>query len=239
MGNAKSVRLHYENASRTGVFTLKDAKLKEFPEDLVKLAAQIRSLDLSDNRIKDIPNFLSRFSSLKHIILNNNLIIELPNEIGNLTKLETLSLSSNRLQSIPKDLSRLTALRIVNLNDNHLTEFPMAMVKLKNLEVLDLSHNKIKAIPDGVQDLQALEVNLNQNQISAISEDIAHCKRLKVLRLEENCLNLSALPTSILTDSQISLLAVDGNLFKIKEFQNLPGYESYLERFTATKKKML
>lgn len=54
---------------------------------------------------------------------------------------------------------------------------------------------------------------------------ISHCPRLKVLRLEENCLELSMLPQSILSDSQISLLAVEGNLFEIKKLRELDGYD--------------
>lgn len=54
---------------------------------------------------------------------------------------------------------------------------------------------------------------------------ISHCPRLKVLRLEENCLELSMLPQSILSDSQISLLAVEGNLFEIKKLRELEGYD--------------
>lgn len=63
------------------------------------------------------------------------------------------------------------------------------------------------------------------HKISQISMQISHCPRLKVLRLEENCLELSMLPQSILSDSQISLLAVEGNLFEIKKLRELEGYD--------------
>lgn len=62
-------------------------------------------------------------------------------------------------------------------------------------------------------------------QISQISVKISCCPRLKVLRLEENCLELSMLPQSILSDSQICLLAVEGNLFEIKKLRELEGYD--------------
>ncbi|KAF4017344.1 hypothetical protein G4228_008797 [Cervus hanglu yarkandensis] len=74
-------------------------------------------------------------------------------------------------------------------------------------------------------------------EIAQISVKISSCPRLKVLRLEENCLELSMLPQSILSDSQICLLAVEGNLFEIKKLRELEGYDKYMERFTATKKK--
>jgi len=62
-------------------------------------------------------------------------------------------------------------------------------------------------------------------QISRLSECIADCPRLKVLRLEENCLALGSFTTRILRDSRISLLAVEGNVFDTKNFQAIEGYD--------------
>lgn len=64
------------------------------------------------------------------------------------------------------------------------------------------------------------------SQISLLSENVANCPRLKVLRLEENCLQISSIPTSLLADSQVSLLAVEGNLFELKDLQEKEGYEA-------------
>lgn len=51
------------------------------------------------------------------------------------------------------------------------------------------------------------------------------CPRLKVLRLEENCLELSSIPLPILKDSQVSLFSVEGNLFEVKSLRDLDGYD--------------
>lgn len=126
----------------------------------------------------------------------------------------------------------------VNLSDNCLTEFPLVFCGLKHLDVLDLSHNKLSRVPDGVSGLHVTELNLNQNQISSLSDKLADCPRLKTLRIEENCLQLEAIHKRILTDSKISVLAVEGNLFEMKKFPDLDGYDQYMERYTAVKKKM-
>ncbi|XP_023268180.1 leucine-rich repeat-containing protein 57-like, partial [Seriola lalandi dorsalis] len=97
--------------------------------------------------------------------------------------------------------------------------------------------NQIQNVPEHVSELQAIEINLNQNQISVLSAEVSRCPRLKVLRLEENCLELSSIPLSILSDSQVSLFSVEGNLFEVKKLRDLEGYDKYMERFTATKKK--
>lgn len=109
---------------------------------------------------------------------------------------------------------------------------------LKNLDLLDLSRNKITSVPAAAKDLHCTELNLNQNQISSIAEEIAECTKLKTLRLEENCLQISAIPTKILKESVISTISVDGNMFNNKQFTELEGYEEYQQRYTAVKKKM-
>ena len=82
------------------------------------------------------------------------------------------------------------------------------------------------------------ELNLNQNQISSLSASLAECPRLKTLRLEENCLNLDAIPTDILTKSKVSTLCLAGNLFSEKQLSEADGYSVYLSRYTAVRRKL-
>lgn len=46
-----------------------------------------------------------------------------------------------------------------------------------------------------------------------------------MLRLEENCLEITALTPKIMKESQIALLAVEGNVFDMKKFNNVEGYD--------------
>ena len=75
-------------------------------------------------------------------------------------------------------------------------------------------------------------------QVSVLSDELSRCPQLKTLRLEENCLTLASISPVILRDSKISLLAVEGNLFDVKDLTQTEGYSQYMERYTATKKKM-
>nr|XP_020025822.1 leucine-rich repeat-containing protein 57 isoform X2 [Castor canadensis] len=237
MGNS-ALRAHVETAQKTGVFQLKDRGLTEFPSELQKLTSNLRTIDLSNNKIESLPPLqIGKFTLLKSLSLNNNKLTVLPAELCNLKKLETLSLNNNHLRELPSTFGQLSALKTLSLSGNQLGALPPQLCSLRHLDVVDLSKNQIRSIPDTVGELQAIELNLNQNQISQISVKISCCPRLKVLRLEENCLELSMLPQSILSDSQICLLAVEGNLFEIKKLRELEGYDKYMERFTATKKK--
>ncbi|CAM1320298.1 LRRC57 (predicted) [Pycnogonum litorale] len=237
MGN--TLKPHIENAEKTGAFQYCNKSLAEFPSDLQKLSKHLRTLDLSSNKISSIPRYISSFTSLKCLTLNNNRIAVVPEELGSLKKLETLSLNSNSITSLPKSFDSLKNIRNLSLSRNRLSSFPVVVCKLRHLEVLDLSGNKISEIPEEASGVQASEINLNENQVSLLSgQALCSCSRLKILRLEENCLELAAITPEILKNSTISLLALDGNLFEIKKLRDVDGYEEYMERFTAAKKKM-
>lgn len=236
MGN--SIKLHLETAQKTGACQLSKSNLREFPSELVKIAKVLRTLDLSENSISHLPTSIGNFENLKYFSMNQNKLGSLPSLFGKLQKLETLSLNTNLLTSLPPSFDQLRHLRTLSLSCNRFTQIPDVLGSLATLEVLDLSHNKITVIPDYVKNLHAVELNLNQNQISTISESIIECPRLKILRLEENCLPLTALTPAILKDSSLSILSVDGNLFEMKSLHQADGYDEYMKRYTAVKKKM-
>ena len=145
---------------------------------------------------------------------------------------------NNVISFVPLCYESLRNLKQIHLSNNQIVEFPSMFAGLKNLDLLDLSRNKITSVPAAAKDLYCTELNLNQNQISTLAEEIADCTKLKTLRLEENCLQITAIPTRILKESVISTILVDGNLFSNKQFTELDGYEEYQQRYTAVKKKM-
>ena len=65
-----------------------------------------------------------------------------------------------------------------------------------------------------------------------MSEELAKCERLKILRLESNCLSLDDFPARLLSDSPVSLLALDGNVFEVKQLTELEGYDKVSPRQT-------
>lgn len=237
MGN-KVVKQHFETAQKTGVLKISQQRLTEFPPHMRNFPNVLRTLDISENRFIQLPDDIGIFDLLKHLNVNDNRLTALPAVLGNLVKLETLNAINNALTSIPRELGNLRNLKRVHLHNNHLTEFPIMFCGLKHLDILDLSRNKITNIPSDVKTLQVTELNVNQNQVISIAEEVADCPKLKTLRLEENCLPITAIHPRILKESKISNLMLDGNLFPPKKFTELDGYEAYMERYTAVKKKM-
>ncbi|CAG9772477.1 unnamed protein product [Ceutorhynchus assimilis] len=237
MGNS-GLRQHIETAQKTGVLKVSPGKLNQFPPGFKQLEGCLRTLDLSDNKFVVLPPEISRFMQLRHLNLSKNKLNKLPDSIGALTKLETFNSSDNNLTCLPRTFSNLIHLKQVILSGNQIKEFPNVFGGLKHLDVLDLSNNAIETIPSDVSTLYIIELNLNQNEISHVSSEIANCARLKTLRLEENCLTLNAIPPKLLLESKISNLTLEGNLFEMKELAHIEGYDAYMERFTAVKKKL-
>jgi len=236
MGN--ELGQHVNQSQKTGVLQLRNFKLTKVPDEVQQVAQYLRTLDLSTNRLRAVEASLFRsLVQLKVLQLNENKLELLPNEIECLIKLETLSMSNNLLTRLPPTTKNMKALRKIYLSNNQLADIPAEICQLKLLDHLDLSNNFIEAVKDYVKDLDCIEVNLNSNKIKSISPNIAQSIRLKVLRLDNNGLGLKAIPTSLLKDSKVCLISLEGNSFNLKQFQEVDGYEAYMERYTATKRK--
>ncbi|CAB3363854.1 Hypothetical predicted protein [Cloeon dipterum] len=237
MGNAY-MKQHLETATKTGVLRISFKKLNEVPEELKQLESNLRTLDMSDNKFASLPPWLGNFKMLKHLTISNNRITNLPEEIGMLIKLDTFAAHGNRIASLPDSISALSNLKIVDLSGNKLKNFPSVFNGLKKLNSIDLSKNEITEVTEeACKDLHVVEINLNQNQISSITPKLGECPKLRTLRLEENCLQIPVV-IPLMRDSTISLLALEGNLFDMKALAHADGYEQYMDRYTAVKKKL-
>eukprot|EP00795_Rhopilema_esculentum_P013760 gene13760-4683_t len=108
------------------------------------------------------------------------------------------------------------------------------LLLLKKLDAVDLSGNLIESIPDNLDGLHAVELNMNQNRLKELPGSLCRCERLKVFRAEENCIGLDAISTDLLKNSQIAVLALDGNLFQMRSLHDKDGYESSVLQLNKT-----
>ncbi|CAF2404439.1 unnamed protein product [Rotaria sp. Silwood2] len=235
-GGGSTLKKHIETATKTGVLQYDNKKLKEISPGLC--LPNLRTLSVNDNELQTIPMEISLMVNLKNLSLRNNQIVQLPDCFGQLKKLENIQLGQNQLRSLPSSFANLSSLRQLIISNNRFTTIPESILKLTNLQLLDLSSNQITQIPDQIQTIQVDELNLNDNRITKISENIRFCPRLRTLRLDRNNLALDIIPTSLLTDSNLSLLSYDGNRFDEKAFQGTVGYDQYMQRFTASRRKL-
>lgn len=127
-------------------------------------------------------------------------LTSLPEELGQLTQLETLRLGGyphngrrNHLTSLPDWLVHLKNLRFLSLSSNQLTALPDWLGGVENLQYLDLSNNQLTVLPGwqgGLTSIRHLDLSLNQ--LTALPDWLRALKNLQYLDLSDNW--LTALP---------------------------------------------
>lgn len=131
---------------------------------------QVKHLDLSNQKLKKIPNEVFEFQNLKTLNLSNNKLTELPKEIGLLPKLEELDLSKNKIEEIPKEIGKLIRLSILKLRGNKLYDLPKEIGELARLETVDFNGNPIWRLPKEISsctnlkfmDIRNTEINKDE-----------------------------------------------------------------------------
>jgi len=118
----------------------------------------ITILDLSDNKITSIPEFIWSLVKLQKLNLSYNKITSIPNSIYSLIDLKILCLDYNQITSIPESISSLINLQVLNLHSNQITSIPESICLLVNLQYLDLNNNQITSIPKSISSLINLKI---------------------------------------------------------------------------------
>ncbi|MBN1469356.1 MAG: leucine-rich repeat domain-containing protein [Fusobacteriaceae bacterium] len=173
-------------------------------------------LDLHKLHIFKIPKEILYFP-LKQLDVSSNRLKEIPEWIGECRTLEVLNLAFQHLDSfpnkealkIPKSLGNLHHLKLLNLKGNQLEELPEIIGSLKSLETLDLSENDLKDLPESLNQLSKLqELDLSRNQFTIIP-DLSNLINLRRIRIIHN--NLSIFPTFILKLKKLEKLSLSYN----------------------------
>ncbi|KQJ96941.1 hypothetical protein BRADI_3g27860v3 [Brachypodium distachyon] len=91
-------------------------------------------LSLSQNRLVTLPPSLGSLTFLRELRIANNMLGNLPVEIGLLKQLEILIANNNRLTTLPSSIGDCESLLEVELSSNLLAELPEAFGNLQNLK---------------------------------------------------------------------------------------------------------
>ncbi|MDR2193714.1 MAG: AAA family ATPase [Treponema sp.] len=129
---------------------LSDLGLEHFPVELIDDPHIIHSLNLSGNKLEELPSAISAFVSL-----------------------ESIDLSGNHFSKLPETIITLQTLKKLKVNDNDLTELPENIDKLSLLETLDVSHNRLTRLPDSIKNLRRLKnFDFNLNKLADVPNSI-------------------------------------------------------------------
>jgi internalin A len=81
-------------------------------------------LDISDNKLRKIPDELGYLVNLTYLNLSKNQLSEVPDTLEMLRYLTDLDLSQNRLKAIPRVLGRHENLKRLYISSNPAMRFP-------------------------------------------------------------------------------------------------------------------
>lgn len=116
---------------------LSGQKLKDIPDDIYILK-NLNALDLSGNRLKELPDRLGEFTHLQELRASRNKLLQLPTGLCRLVHLKRMDVSRNALIGLPKCIGALTEMVSMDLWDNDLAEFPEEMADMEALRFMDL-----------------------------------------------------------------------------------------------------
>jgi hypothetical protein len=108
-------------------------------------------------------------------------MIEIPDAISKLPKLQELSLENCSIQKISPQLEQLKELTDVNFFSNKLTEFPAVLLALKKLKRLHIGDNKIYSLPNNINQLEQLEyLSLTLTEVTTLPESMIEMTKLYI-----------------------------------------------------------
>ena len=102
-------------------------------------------------------------------------ITQLPNNIGQISELESLFIEKHDLLELPDSFTLLTNLVTLGISNNYLISLPEDFGNLTNLETLDLGYNQLESIPESIGDLNnLLYLFLFNNHLTSLPETICN-----------------------------------------------------------------
>ena len=172
---------------------LTDAHIYGWYGVTVNIDGSVTRLILEENNlVGNMPAELGDLSSLTELNLwNNRLTGDIPSELSNLTKLRTMDIGRNQLEGeIPPELGSISNLEKLWLDRNQLTgKIPVELSNLTDLTVLHVAENQLEGeIPAWLGDLPDLEeLHLQDNQLTgSIPVELANLSDLDALFLADN-----------------------------------------------------
>ncbi len=118
-------------------------------------------LDLSNQQLKKVPDYVFDQTNLEELNLSNNQLTgAIQAEIRHLTNLKVLNASNNQMTGVPAEIGQLQNLQILDLSNNQLTGLPYELGNLKNLKTLNLSGNNYSALDLNII-VEKLPTNVN------------------------------------------------------------------------------
>jgi len=169
-----------------------------------------RSLDENAPALTELPDELSELTQLETLNLYGNKLTGLPKWFVNFKHLSSLNIRANKLTVLPEWLGQLSRLRSLEISQNQLTVLPKSLERLSQLQDLHFWENSLTELPEWLGQLTELRVlSLRNNQVSVLPNSFIHLQHLQKLIIHNN--RLKALPEFISQLKNLRELIVSNN----------------------------
>ena len=127
----------------------------------------METLDLRENKIKNVSDRLNDLAELQDLMLEGNQIEYISPAIGKLSKLDYISLSRNRIRNLPKEFYDMTNLDFIHLHNNQIESLSPHIQNLWKLNYISIANNKITELPNEFYNLPKLQfITIEGNSLS-------------------------------------------------------------------------
>lgn len=148
------------------------ASLEQFPEEIFSLADSLEVLNLSGNRLSNLPEDLHRLHRLQVLFCSNNDFEQVPESVGRCESLRMVGFKSNRIRELSAK-ALPPRLRWLILTDNLLETLPDELGDCTELQKLMLAGNRLRALPASLARLDKLELlRIAANQLTSLPDEL-------------------------------------------------------------------
>ncbi|MER2496100.1 leucine-rich repeat-containing protein kinase family protein [Vibrio neptunius] len=153
-------------------------QLTELPREILTLSDSLEILDVSNNLLCELPEWLTELTQLKIVFASNNRFTRLPLVLGQCERLEMVGFKSNQIVRVAEE-SLPEQLRWLILTDNQIKQLPESLGHRPRLQKLALAGNQITALPKSFKNLLNLElVRLSANLLDVFPQVLLELPKL-------------------------------------------------------------
>jgi len=203
-----------------------DVKIYHSLQEAFSDSTNVKSLDLSENNLVELPVEILHLKNLEDIDLEANPNLNLGEALhllSQLKHLKSLGLGRNKLSDIPTYIAALKNLDDLSLEDNEFTDIPATIKKL-HIKSLFLYGDKMETLHLKKGDLADLtDINLCVNKFTIFPTQLSVLPNLKQITIWHN--KIRFIPRAISQFKQLDSLELDNN-----ELSKLPPEIALLKK---------
>jgi Leucine-rich repeat (LRR) protein len=182
-----AIRRYFEGANKAithRTFVLSSCGLSFLPDALMN--KQLLHIEINNNYVSLLPLSLFALEMLETLDVSFNRMLQLPAAVGDLAHLKLLNLDGNLLGSLPDSIGYLLRLKLLSVSSNRVAEMPETLPACTSLTCLRLNENLLKRLPSGIGMLPHLvRIEVSANPFTRLQLELALLTRLSALVVSE------------------------------------------------------